>query len=134
MNITLSIDNNGQSRGSLGWLCKNIGSIKIGTIKTDNQAAWILDKNGKVITVLAVRDYWRHSSTEIETVVNQSDENYQGLISDIPFTDAAWEIVKQCRTMAIEQMNESSELADNIEIVANNKNVKELKVDIQVVA
>ena len=117
MNITLQIQNNGIARGTLGWLCANIGSIKIGETKSGKQAAWLLDRDGKNITVLAVRGWWEHAPA-IETAGRDTDTSIPTLNADMIFTDAAWEIIKQCQQIAVSAMEEPAENASEIKVAA----------------
>jgi len=123
MNITLEIQNNGLSKGSLGWLCSNLGKIKIGNTKTGNQAAWLLDRDEKNITVLAVRGWWEGTSSIEKAGRNADYCHYYAptLDSNMVFTDAAWEIVKQCQDIAVEEMEESVDKAVGINISSVKK-------------
>lgn len=115
MHITLSIQNNGLSKGSLGWLCANLGSIKIGETKNGKQGAWLKDREGNNITVLAVRGFWESTDPKIETIIRHCDMGVQ-LAAEMAFTDAAWNIIQQCVEIAVSAMNEPKENAEGIRV------------------
>lgn len=56
--IKIKIRNQGNLRGTVGWLAQNAATIDIGKTNGDNQGAWLLDHAGKTITTLAVRNFW----------------------------------------------------------------------------
>lgn len=126
MKVTLGIQNNGLSKGTLGWLCSNLGSIKIGETKSGKQGAWLIGRDGESITVLAVRGYWNEVPgfrSKIETV--KRDGHPDELLADMGFTDAAWEIIERCVSIAAEAMNEPAEGAAEISITAKAKDKTE---------
>ena len=87
MELTISIAHVGHAKGTIGWLAENASTIKISKTKEGDQGAWLYGKDGKVITVLAVREYGR-----IESAANLADGHYI-LSTDIAFTPAAWLVI-----------------------------------------
>lgn len=114
MEITIRIDNKGESVGTLGWLLNRAHSIKIGPTKeSGKQGAWLKDSSGKTITVLAIRGW--DNETDIVRAIRDTNDPFW-LTADVQFTDAAWAIICKLQDLAIEAMNssEKEELAESL--------------------
>ena len=114
--------------GSLPWLLNNAAGIRVGlTSKTRNLGAWLLDKEGKIITILALQN-----QDELDTngnpagpiripdcrdgIENEYDDTFRiGLC----VTDACWEVIQQIQKLAVAEMrrvlDDSSE--DGVSVV-----------------
>ena len=87
MELTISIAHVGHAKGTIGWLAENASTIKISKTKEGDQGAWLYGKDGKVITVLAVREYGG--------IVRAENDVMCPVQSDISFTPAAWVVVEK---------------------------------------
>lgn len=107
MNIQINIRNTGQAVGTIGWLATHAHHIHIGRCKGSGEpGAWLVDKAGKTMTVLALAGA---EFAGIETVTRGVGQ--WPLSCDIVTTDAAWAIIEQLATIAAEHMAEPEEIA-----------------------
>ena len=117
MNIQISIKKIGHATGTIGWLAENADSITIGKTKDGNPAAWLKDKQGKTLTILAIGgEYGDGSKDGIATVTRMEYGMTWPGSCDFYTTDAAWEVVKDLAKIARQHMAESAELADGYKI------------------
>lgn len=110
MELKIIVVNNGDAVGTCGWLVKNADSIRIGTTTKVRQGAWLMDKEGKEITVLAIRGYYG-DNTKIIKAENDSGDSYGQLTTNMSFTDAAWEVVKTLISAAVAEMEQLESLS-----------------------
>lgn len=102
--INISIRHIGHATGTIGWLAEHAHHITIAPSKEGNQCAWLYNKDGKLLTLLACREY-----DTVERVAKASMGAPWS--TETSFTDAAWEIVQSLADIAIAAMEENSELA-----------------------
>jgi hypothetical protein len=99
--ITINIDNKGFAPGTVGWLCENVDSMLIGKTRDGNQGAWLKDKEGKTLTVLAIRGFYD------EDTIDEITRNY-GYRGDMDCaficSDACWEKIEELTAAAVEKM------------------------------
>ena len=113
MKKEIEIKNQGNSKGTIGWLAKNASTILIGETKSGDQGAWLKDNGGNTITVLAVRNFYGGADKEI-TKVKRDGSEYD-LTCDFPCSDAAWESIERLSHLASEEMEKSFEVGSPIE-------------------
>jgi hypothetical protein len=111
MNITIEIKKISHAPGTIGWLAENATQIKIGSTKDNERGAWLKDKDGKTITILAL------DSREAGSLCRVTREMHEWTLSaDMRFTDAAWQMIQQFSALAVEQMQEPAEMADAYQV------------------
>jgi hypothetical protein len=115
MELKIKFEKDQNVVGTLDWLLANADTIKIGT-KNDCQTAWLLDKEGGSIMILAARDFYGEPDKDEFIGVAKVAKYSPDVQCSIPLTDAAWEIVNQLANLAAEQMEESAEQAKGIKI------------------
>jgi len=103
--VTINIVNNGEAVGSCGWLAKNASTVRIGTTNKERQGAWLMSKDGKEISVLAIRGYYG-DNTQIIKAENDTGEPFGQLTTNVSFTEAAWEVVKTLILAAVAEMEQ----------------------------
>ena len=113
MKKEINIKNQGNYKGTVGWLCENADTIVIGETRSGDQGAWIKDSEGKVITVLAVRNFYGGADNEITKV--KRDGNEYDLTCHIPYSDAAWASIQALSEIAEGEMEKSFEEGSPIE-------------------
>lgn len=109
MELKINVVDNGDAVGTCGWLAKNAGSIRIGATTKERQGAWLLDNEGKALTVLAIRGYYG-DNTKIIRAENDTEEPFGQLTTDVSFTEAAWEIMKAIISAAVAEMEQLESL------------------------
>ena len=115
MEININLKHIGHAVGTIGWLAENAHHIHIGACKNGTQGAWLKDKTGKTITVLALAgEEGAHNWDGIDVVTREV--GIWQLSCDIYTTDAAWSIIEQLAAIARENMRESEELAAGYKI------------------
>lgn len=104
----INIVNNGDAVGTCGWLAKNAGSIRIGTTNKGRQGAWLVDKEGREITVLAIRGYYGDNTKIIKAENDTGDlyDPYGQLTTKVSFTEAAWEALENLISVAVAEMEQ----------------------------
>lgn len=98
MQISINIKNIGNAIGTVGWLEKKAHTIKIGPSNTGNQCAWLLDAEGKRVTLLAMREFG-----VIERAINNPAYSVPWT-TDIMFTDSAFTALSQLIDIAVDEM------------------------------
>jgi hypothetical protein len=115
VNVNIVIENNGQTKGTIGWLARNAAKIEICDMVSGNgRLARLMGADGKKITTLALADgdgllgVCRASS-------DSEEDDYGDLVqvaSEIKcWTDAAWKVIVQMIQVAKEHLEEPEEMA-----------------------
>ena len=105
MKKIINIKNQGSCKGTVGWLCENAATISIGETRSGDQGAWLRDSEGKVLTVLAVRNFYGGADKEI-TKVKRDGSEYD-LTCHIPCSDSAWESIQSLSEIAEGEMEKA---------------------------
>lgn len=107
MKKTIKINNQGFSVGSVGWLLSEIDTIKI-NITQDGAGlgAWLKNKEGKTIVMLACQNYFsQEEQGKITLCDRRSDPFTPGMKHEV--TDACWYKIQELSEMAKELIIES---------------------------
>ena len=92
--LKVRIDNKGYLWGTLGWLCKNADSVKIGPTKAGKQGAWIKNKEGDTLVTLAIRSFFEEDGKVVK--MQNKDIGWNELSAcEFMCSDACWFVIKQ---------------------------------------
>lgn len=106
--------------GTVAWLLANVGHIDIGRNTAGCQGAWLKDKGGKNITVLAIRGYFPDEGVpdpsakvvRVSKYVEAGEDDENDLTADMAFTKAAWKVIQQLAAAAAEEMDRALAVED----------------------
>jgi len=101
--LKVEIEKKGYVKGTVGWLCQESASVKIGETENGRQGAWLKDKAGNTMGTLAIRE-WENYSEEIKLFGSsgQPEEDVFGFAC----SDACWKKTKEIQTEAVKIMDE----------------------------
>lgn len=116
--IKIKIDKKGELQGTVGYLCRNASTIKIGETKRGLQGAWLYDDKNKKMACLAVRGYFDDNS-EVTKMRNEIDD--MGSASDFIWSNAAWNKIEELQDETVIIMDEIWEKDDSQELVVSKK-------------
>ena len=111
--LTIKIANQGDVRGTVGWLLKNADSIKIGETKGSKQGAWLKDMEGAPLLCLAIRGY---HDNEPDISLSENGRGMMFSACDFSLSAAAWEKVEEIQTEVVEIMDDLWEKESKKEI------------------
>lgn len=120
LSLPVTAAKNGQSRpGTARWLLQNAGGIHITTSKSGNQLALLLDRAGKRLDVLAMRNGWAQDTPGnpaggIRKAFNGSTHNPGDLATERHYTDAGYRLLEKIQARAIESMKAETKEDDDI--------------------
>ena len=96
MKKEISIKRNGNAIGTVGWLCKNLGHLKVGTTKNGkHRGIWAKDKEEKTLFPIAIEGYWEDALENTDEFVNNGPQREMGLFLGFNATPACWRVIEQ---------------------------------------
>jgi hypothetical protein len=126
MELRLAVRTEGDAapeRGSLGWLLTNAGHVEITRDKHGDPYAKLMDRAGKLVTLLAGRnmhadDVQGSPAGEYRPATAYNDgEDYDAngwMTADMEFSASAWDVIRKIQKEAIKALEEYAAECDGV--------------------
>jgi len=101
--IKIKIDDKGILKGTVGWLLKNADHVTIKATRYDNQGAWLKNKKGETLSVLAIRDW--NDDGEV-AIIQEFSHGGCALCPNFKVSDPCLKKLQEIAEIAAETMDE----------------------------